>query len=607
MSLIFPNGSRTVTTLPWGSPFGAQTYGMPRPQSQRQNQPQQQVFGNSSMGPVQAGGPNTQQGQGSPSGGIDMSAYSPGRARPVPPLSQGTPFQAPQQKQGYNYNANEILPGNFGRPPDGMQYAGGTPYFDEGFASGRPPFTQSAVGVGGQAFSDPSQAFAQRDALIQRINEARAPVFANSGIHATPPPQQPPLDFNALLAQANNMVANGWQNPFAQQPAQVAPQPETTASIRGLLKPPAQQQPAFQEQPIPQVAGTVDYSSNGASRPSGEAQARPSGGLMPYGIPGDPRFMPRGPAAGPAAQGPRSSQPRDRGPAPPPDPDARYEEAAKYYPGKSKDEVIAMEAEVDKWVADWNDVQQKQRDHFAHVKQEPLPSWVYQGQLKETDEAKDWLRGMPIQSQVDWWNEAGRFLPQDDPKRVAFESGGAQDTRSDEEILRGKARIEVKKKHVTESDREASRALAGAMVRERLSPAQAPSRGAQFLLPTSTGEASAGPGNATAPRPTLGSRAQGPQGGGFAYGMPSQYQPSGRGGAYSQGAGQLGQGGGYPSGMTPSEYSELVRQQEQTGLRYPQNATFQERSQFNEMVRQQRHQDAMASRPQREPPRRIRR
>ena len=59
--------------------------------------------------------------------------------------------------------------------------------------------------------------------------------------------------------------------------------------------------------------------------------------------------------------------------------------------------------------------------------------------------------------------------------------------------------------------------------------------------------------------------------------------------------------------MTPSEYSELVRQQEQTGLRYPQNATFQERSQFNEMVRQQRHQDAMASRPQREPPRRIRR
>ena len=206
MSLIFPNGSRTVTTGQGGRPMD-----FSQPFNQQPGQ---------KKSPAQR--PASQQPAAPQAPALDMSAYAPGRARPVQPQSQGTPFQA---SQDYNENANERLPGNFGQPALGgdMQFAGGTPYFDERTGQARqPPFTQSAIGVGGQVFSDPSQAFAQRDALIQRINEARAPRFANSGIHATPPPQQPPLDFNALLAQANNMVANGWQNPLA-APQQAPP------------------------------------------------------------------------------------------------------------------------------------------------------------------------------------------------------------------------------------------------------------------------------------------------------------------------------------------------------------------------------------------------
>jgi hypothetical protein len=204
--------------------------------------------GRPGVNPLKAGGnaggleQGYQQPQGNQPKGLDLSSYSPGRAQPIQPPSQGTPFQAYNQQQGAPRSAPQ-----FGGD---VMFAGGTPYFN-----GRPgpmprqqkaappretpavgaqpqvPFTQSAVGVGGQQFSDPSQAFAQRDALIQRINEARAPMFANSGMYmggAAPPPPQP-LDFNALLGQANEMVAGGWQNPFA-TPAQ--------PSFSGLMAPP---------------------------------------------------------------------------------------------------------------------------------------------------------------------------------------------------------------------------------------------------------------------------------------------------------------------------------------------------------------------------------
>jgi hypothetical protein len=190
--------------------------------------------GRPGVNPLKAGGnaggleQGYQQPQGNQPKGMDLSSYAPGRAQPIQPPSQGTPFQAYNQQQSAPRS-----PPQFGGD---VMFAGGTPYFNERpgpmprqqkaappretpavGAQPQVPFTQSAVGVGGQQFSDPSQAFAQRDALIQRINEARAPMFANSGMYmggAAPPPPQP-LDFNALLGQANEMVAGGWQNPFA--------------------------------------------------------------------------------------------------------------------------------------------------------------------------------------------------------------------------------------------------------------------------------------------------------------------------------------------------------------------------------------------------------
>ena len=204
--------------------------------------------GRPGVNPLRAGGnaggleQGYQQPQGNQPKGMDLSSYSPGRAQPIQPPSQGTPFQAYNQQQSAPRSAPQL-------GGDAM-FAGGTPYFNERpgpiprqqkaappretpavGAQPQVPFTQSAVGVGGQQFSDPSQAFAQRDALIQRINEARAPMFANAGMYmggAAPPPPQP-LDFNALLGQANEMVAGGWQNPFA-APAQ--------PSFSGLMAPP---------------------------------------------------------------------------------------------------------------------------------------------------------------------------------------------------------------------------------------------------------------------------------------------------------------------------------------------------------------------------------
>ena len=187
-------------------------------------------------------GPEASQ-QGS---GMNMSAYAPGRARPVPPPSQGTPFQAyaPQQQAG---------PAGGAMTPQGERWYSQSPV---------PAVSQSATGVNGQQFADPQQAFTQRDALIQRINESRAPMFAGAGTYlgdGAPPPtwgQKPPLDFNTLMGQANDMVAGGWQNPFAQQP----PGP---GGIRHWTDNPRYQQPQFQDLGPPPVAGTVDYSSRG--------------------------------------------------------------------------------------------------------------------------------------------------------------------------------------------------------------------------------------------------------------------------------------------------------------------------------------------------------
>lgn len=81
---------------------------------------------------------------------------------------------------------------------------------------GTPSFTQQAIGWDGSVMS-PQQNMAQRDAFIQRLNDARTPVAAaagvyNQGMAPTPPPLN--RDFASMWSQAGNMVANGWTNPL---------------------------------------------------------------------------------------------------------------------------------------------------------------------------------------------------------------------------------------------------------------------------------------------------------------------------------------------------------------------------------------------------------
>ena len=66
--------------------------------------------------------------------------------------------------------------------------------------------------MGGGFTNDFGGAMAQRDAFINRINEARRPAFANPGSG-----EGRNLDFGALLEQAGEDVQGGFQNPFSSQ------------------------------------------------------------------------------------------------------------------------------------------------------------------------------------------------------------------------------------------------------------------------------------------------------------------------------------------------------------------------------------------------------
>lgn len=245
-------------------------------------------------------GPEASQ-QGS---GMNMSAYSPGRARPVPPQSQGTPFQAyaPQQQAGPNGGAMtpqgewwySQAPQQQAGPNGGAMTPQGERWYSQA-PQQPPPFTQSAVGVNGQQFSDPSQAFAQRDALIHRINQSRAPMFAGAGTYlgeGAPPPtwgQKPPMDFNTLMGQANDMVAGGWQNTFMPP----SPRPEQagynqSAGTRHWTENPANrpilvrgtenprhQQPQFQEPAIAPVLNAPGFRGSADMGPPDERAIAP--------------------------------------------------------------------------------------------------------------------------------------------------------------------------------------------------------------------------------------------------------------------------------------------------------------------------------------------
>ena len=184
----------------------------------------------------------------------DMSRYSPGRAQPIQPQSQGTQYGQPQQPDRFPYGGPKAptvppqpqrIP--YGRPQTPQQptatgapynggfmsrYADGTspqtmaaypdvvaPYTQpgvSGFGPGSPqtsPFSAVAYGFDGTPM-EPAQFSNQRDALIQLLNDDNARYQMQSGIGQRPgaAPQSP--DIASLWSQAGDMVNDGWRNPL---------------------------------------------------------------------------------------------------------------------------------------------------------------------------------------------------------------------------------------------------------------------------------------------------------------------------------------------------------------------------------------------------------
>lgn len=125
---------------------------------------------------------------------------APGYGGDITPEAMGRPLPPP--RPGFVYDSAPSYtpgggPGNFANMPPDM----------------RPePFTGTTIGPMGKPM-DPSQAFAQRDAFVQSINAARAPLAEAVGRgYRGPPPQR---DLGQLWSQAGQMVQDGYQNPFA--------------------------------------------------------------------------------------------------------------------------------------------------------------------------------------------------------------------------------------------------------------------------------------------------------------------------------------------------------------------------------------------------------
>jgi hypothetical protein len=259
MSLIFQNGSRTQS-------FGPGEKMPALPQQPKASQPS---FGKP---------PGSSQ-------DYYLTKQPAGQAQSTPTPSQGTPYAAYAPNSSSSYAANT----------DGVNRTYNTNNYNNADAgnfannpASRPaPFTQGATGLGGQQFSDPSQAFAQRDAMIDRLNNSKSKYTANAGVYQGdgPPPasfgQRPQYDFNSLMGQANDIVQQGWTNPFS-QPAGGQPQP---ASPGGFPNPP----PSYGQQVMTGQRGAAYYPGGPGGFPTPPPSPRPQLGAE-AGYPGfDPR------------------------------------------------------------------------------------------------------------------------------------------------------------------------------------------------------------------------------------------------------------------------------------------------------------------------------
>ena len=183
--------------------------------------------------------PSQQQPQGKQAsmggGPTNMSAYTPpGRAQSKPPQSQGTPYNpGGAYSMDGHWSPNVPIPSQAGgQSPPAPSYAPAGGNFGNMQPGMRPePFAAATYGPTGEQM-DPSQAFDQRAAFVQSINDARAPFAEAVGNgYSGPPPQR---DFGQMWSQAGDMVAGGWQNPLApQQPG--TPRGQQQDAVRNLF------------------------------------------------------------------------------------------------------------------------------------------------------------------------------------------------------------------------------------------------------------------------------------------------------------------------------------------------------------------------------------
>jgi hypothetical protein len=140
MSLIMPDGSRTISYGPPGSGFPqrpdfmgqAAASGNKAAAKLASLQPQQ---------PQATQQQPAQPQQPAPSKGMDMSAYKPGQAQPVQPPSQGTPYQPSQQSRGRSPATSGVISAT--NPTDwyDAEVAAGRIIDDRGMVPQRPPAT----------------------------------------------------------------------------------------------------------------------------------------------------------------------------------------------------------------------------------------------------------------------------------------------------------------------------------------------------------------------------------------------------------------------------------------------------------------------------------
>jgi len=188
---------------PSGRINSSSPYAAPRPG--QGGIPSDAIFRTNSQQPA---APQTKQ-----SGSMDFSAYAPGKAQPTQTPSLGTAygqqnwysprptsqsFGAPQGPT-FSVQQHQQSPfGNYGNTPNARPESFTSQYFDY---SGNPVSFE--------------QQQAQRAAMVQQVRRAELPFVFGNALNQNMGPQT--LDVPTLLGNANQMVDDGFYNPFLQR------------------------------------------------------------------------------------------------------------------------------------------------------------------------------------------------------------------------------------------------------------------------------------------------------------------------------------------------------------------------------------------------------